>query len=931
MRGEGDDDTINSGAGIDTMDGGPGADRLLNPFEPDQIIRDAADTVSDLGGTPVSAASGPARGLFASNVTGALPAPLANGLRRWADRLRALDRPLPVGDARLGTLLGDIVSRGLVQRVEAYVSATANPTVEGLTAVLRRLSATTADGTLTVDVDPASVVPARDSQGTRFALRFRASRTSATTLQNLGAINHGVQGTAGERVAVALIASVDLELTFGVDAAQQFFVQLPASGLGVRTSIAASALKLPFSVGQLAAATDDGSVFMDATTTVTATDDDRDGRLRPADFAADRVQVRRSGYVFAQLPFRASLGRLAEVGAVSIARPDLTREIVESAVPADLSQATVQLQQAVAEQGITIHGSRHVQALARVSAHAIAAWLTELGQWLDRAATSPALAARFPFAGTLQLSEIADFARAYRIHALDVLVTADGKPRFRTAAELTDRLAQGPLAGAPAIGLDYNPQTRELTFKIQFGHSLQRQGPLAVSAAVPGRTALQISGAAQLSVSGKIAAALEFGIDLSASAELLARRFFVRDVSFKASVQARADNVTGSARLGLVALDMTAGRAAADVGVSLGVSGVKARLSELTVAPRVNGSAEVRLPVRMSAQVAGVTLPAETHLLVNWPDVTRPESLSAQVSPQGNLLDSRRSMAVSQFAEGLGKVIAFLRRVQSAGVFQARLPILNRSLGELIDVAEKLEVLKRQIEADPPASLDEILALVNRTLGSAVAAVRLNGTVWEFDLHHCSTWQFGYVNESTHAFLRAVINLTTDLPASTGTFHAGSFRLNADAVRDPAHLGKLIPAVAPTSGGPSEQERASVRDIERRSGLSIPLLQSPAQVFNLLLGQEVTLVTYTTPTLDLGFRYQQFFPILGPLGATLAGEVGVRGALQFGYDTRRLRQFARGGYRDPQRRRGQRRPARRRRRRPALRPDIPDCQRPEDW
>ncbi len=93
------------------------------------------------------------------------------------------------------------------------------------------------------------------------------------------------------------------------------------------------------------------------------------------------------------------------------------------------------------------------------------------------------------------------------------------------------------------------------------------------------------------------------------------------------------------------------------------------------------------------------------------------------------------------------------------------------------------------------------------------------------------------------------------------------------------------------AGGSAGSFLKSVSDVSG-GGFDIPLLDHPSTIFNLLLGQNVPLVTYTMPDLDVGFGFSQYFPIFGPLGAELAGELGVKIHLAFGYDTEGIMEYA---------------------------------------
>jgi hypothetical protein len=66
---------------------------------------------------------------------------------------------------------------------------------------------------------------------------------------------------------------------------------------------------------------------------------------------------------------------------------------------------------------------------------------------------------------------------------------------------------------------------------------------------------------------------------------------------------------------------------------------------------------------------------------------------------------------------------------------------------------------------------------------------------------------------------------------------------------------------------------------------SFPIIDNPINVFGLFLGKPVDLFDLTLPDLKFGGEFDQFFPVLGPLGVELKGSVGADFHLQVGYDT----------------------------------------------
>src|SRR5262249_40254084 len=97
------------------------------------------------------------------------------------------------------------------------------------------------------------------------------------------------------------------------------------------------------------------------------------------------------------------------------------------------------------------------------------------------------------------------------------------------------------------------------------------------------------------------------------------------------------------------------------------------------------------------------------------------------------LLDSLESVAMAQIIKGVKGVVDFLRDVQSRGVFQQKIPVLNRSLADLLDTAETLDALSRELETNPRQTIGEAIGRINQALGTDTA-VRFHDGVLEIDL-----------------------------------------------------------------------------------------------------------------------------------------------------------------------------------------------------
>ncbi|MEO1526164.1 MAG: dockerin type I domain-containing protein [Planctomycetota bacterium] len=99
--------------------------------------------------------------------------------------------------------------------------------------------------------------------------------------------------------------------------------------------------------------------------------------------------------------------------------------------------------------------------------------------------------------------------------------------------------------------------------------------------------------------------------------------------------------------------------------------------------------------------------------------------------------------------------------------------------------------------------------------------------------------------------------------------------------------------------GSEEQERfasESASFLQRMSevkggGFQFPILQNPASLIGVMLGQDATLFAYQTPRLSADFSMGVTIPITGPLAIEFVGGIGVDAQFSFGYDTLGLRNF----------------------------------------
>ncbi|MCX2973495.1 LEPR-XLL domain-containing protein [Halieaceae bacterium IMCC8485] len=116
--------------------------------------------------------------------------------------------------------------------------------------------------------------------------------------------------------------------------------------------------------------------------------------------------------------------------------------------------------------------------------------------------------------------------------------------------------------------------------------------------------------------------------------------------------------------------------------------------------------------------------------------------------------------------------------------------------------------------------------------------------------------------------------------------------------------------VAPTTTAPLPEAESNpnstkgkaagfLEGLKSNGSLQFPFLSDPSQVFGLLTGGDIDLFEFVLKPLGVEFEYSQFFPIIGPLGASISGSFSAVAKLAFGFDTSGINQFAETGFSDP--------------------------------
>ncbi|RUT03993.1 hypothetical protein DSM106972_049070 [Dulcicalothrix desertica PCC 7102] len=175
--------------------------------------------------------------------------------------------------------------------------------------------------------------------------------------------------------------------------------------------------------------------------------------------------------------------------------------------------------------------------------------------------------------------------------------------------------------------------------------------------------------------------------------------------------------------------------------------------------------------------------------------------------------------------------------------------------------------------------------------------------------------KLGYIDQSDINFINSVDSIIKIVDgiskfsnSSDTKINLGSFNLGDEAdIRKPDFLLSNVDNLNIISTAPSASDQINnLGNVNEKQiinslitipgeGLKFPLLTEPMQAFKLLLGKDIPLFTYDLPQLKFDFGYTQFFPIVGPFGVRIGGNIGGEVDLAFGYDTKGLRDFSKSG------------------------------------
>jgi hypothetical protein len=565
------------------------------------------------------------------------------------------------------------------------------------------------------------------------------------------------------------------------------------------------------------------------------------------------------------------------LGTLSVTIPDLT-ELFQNPVPAGAVQITTpDLQQDLSQ----LFSLSTLLENPTIFLDPLNSLLGDLASLMGNSVLDTSL----PLVGT-GLSAGASFITTIQndlLVPLDNAIKAGGSdPAQSLANAMTDAL--GSLLEAPVTVT--NPDPNSVQFNVDLGQTQTYQVPFNL-----GLSALGLDLGGDVTVSLQWSFLFDFGVSLSDGL------YVVTDptdpttgqpgpvLSLSVGVALPDTGITGS--LGFLSFSALTVPAAQDVnGKNTGLTGVftvaltppangdgRISASQLVAGPlssmvsaTFNADAYVDIAVVTSIGDGSMFPSFSFNFIMDWPfanwqvygadansnpadEGSTPQICLDNVSLQ---LGSFISSFVAPILKDIEPVFSAIQPVMN--VLTSPIPVISDLAGQPITLITLAETLEPQYASGINAFLD-VYNLFNSLFNevNSMSGGNLSLNFGDFDLNSLIGDIRGQGSVST-----ASIN-TVDLPP--------------------------VPSLSSSGAPPSTMGFLTDLDSTTPGSIEFPILNDPASIFELLMGQTVNLFLFNTPTLTLGFNYQQVFPIFGPLAATLGGNVSATIQFQFGYDT----------------------------------------------
>ncbi len=148
-------------------------------------------------------------------------------------------------------------------------------------------------------------------------------------------------------------------------------------------------------------------------------------------------------------------------------------------------------------------------------------------------------------------------------------------------------------------------------------------------------------------------------------------------------------------------------------------------------APAITGDAHLTLPVQVSPDPLALVAPgAKPTINLTWADLTNLSTVNLSYNSDMDRLLELRNVSASDIVQGLTDVGNYLSSLATTGLLAVKLPILNKSIGDIVGFAGQFQTWVSAFANDPGATIQTILQQLDEAfdvpVGSTLIAMALD-------------------------------------------------------------------------------------------------------------------------------------------------------------------------------------------------------------
>ncbi|HEY7116284.1 MAG TPA: hypothetical protein VH475_06850, partial [Tepidisphaeraceae bacterium] len=324
--------------------------------------------------------------------------------------------------------------------------------------------------------------------------------------------------------------------------------------------------------------------------------------------------------------------------------------------------------------------------------------------------------------------------------------------------------------------------------------------------------------------------------DTQTASDTLGKRFFIKDASVTGSANLSATDIDALAHLGFLSVGVVNGTGgvtasfnaslvdpgtdAADGKISLSelFNALSGDVSTLAPTPTLTGSANLTLPLRVDPNILGADHPANPTATVTWTDIRDPGTLSVNFNADTSKLLDFKNISFTDVIQAILKAVQYVSSLEKFSFLNQKLPLLNKSVSELVGAADQLlQKVNAAAAASPADSLQNLENVLEQALGlpSNALGITLDGKNVKVALN------FNAGGTQTLPMDFDLASLAANVPGLAGASHlidvqgAGSLTVGANAA---LNLNIGVDLTNPTSPRPFLYDNSAIDLTANASG-----------------------------------------------------------------------------------------------------------------